>query len=48
MDKISTRTRFNLHRAIQKSANYPYTHRNILYNDFYADLVQVKVEGQKE
>ncbi|MBS1889793.1 MAG: hypothetical protein JST59_00740 [Actinobacteria bacterium] len=47
-DKMSTRTRFNLHRVLQRSGNYPYNFRNILYNDFHDDLVRLKEENQKE
>lgn len=41
-DRMSTRTRFNLHRVLQRSGNYPYNFQNILYNDFHDDLIRVK------
>ncbi len=41
-DKMSTRTRFNLHRLLQRTGNYPHSFRNILYNDFYDGLVVLK------
>lgn len=44
---MSNRTRFNIHKILNKSSNYPYNFKNILYNDFHADLVQVKLEAGK-
>lgn len=47
-DRVSTRTKFRLHNVMNKSGNYPYTFKNILYNDFYADLVKVELDQAKE
>lgn len=47
-DKMSTRTRFNLHRLLGRTGNYPYNFKNILYNDFHDDLVRIKDENKKE
>lgn len=46
-ERMSNRTRFNIHKTLNKSANYPYNFKNILFNDFHTDLVQVKLEAGK-